>query len=157
MSTRAQPVRDCDCRNRQSLLGTMQPRRTKLGRRRGNAAVELAITVPIMATIIFGSVEICSLIHTKQALVAAAYECTGVAIRDSATDKQVKERMEEILTQRGIKGGKVTTTPPSIKNIPRGTQITVQVTAPAAGNSLVPMPVYGPATIVATCAMLKEL
>ena len=138
-------------------MGTMQPRRTKLGRRRGNAAIELAITVPIMATIIFGSVEICSLIHTKQALIAAAYECSSVAIKDSGTDKQVNARMKEILEQRGITKGSVTTTPASIENIPRGTKITVRVSAPAAGNSLVRLPVYGPANIEATCAMVKEL
>ncbi len=135
----------------------MQPRRTKLGRRRGNAAVELAITVPVMATIIFGSIEMCSLIHTKQALSATAYECASVAVKDSGTDKQVNARMKEILTQRGIEKGSVTTTPASIENIPRGTQITVRVSAPAANNSLVPLPVYGPAIIEATCVMLKEL
>jgi predicted deacylase len=97
------------------------------------------------------------LIHTKQALIATAYECSGVAIKDSATDAQVQARMTEILTQRGIVGGAVTTTPASIEDIPRGTQITVRVTAPAAGNSLVPLPAYGPANIEATCVMHKEL
>jgi Flp pilus assembly protein TadG len=135
----------------------MQSRRTKHGRRRGNAAVELAITVPIMATIIFGSVEVCSVMHTKQALISAAYECAGVAINASGTDANVQARMTQILTERGIVGGSVTTTPASIENIRRGTQITVRVSAPAVGNSLVSLPAYGPANIEATCVMLKEL
>jgi Flp pilus assembly protein TadG len=135
----------------------MQPHRTITSRRRGNAAVELAITVPVMATIIFGSVEVCGLIHTKQALAATAYECASVAVKDSATDKQVKDRMKEILEQRGIVKGSVSTTPTSIEKIPRGTPITVRISAPADKNSLVPMPVYGPATIQATCIMVKEL
>ena len=135
----------------------MQPHRTKHGRRRGNAAVELAITVPIMATIIFGSVEVCSLIHTKQALLSAAYECSGVAINSMGTDADVQARMTEILTQREIVGGSVTTTPASIENIRRGTQITVRVSAPAARNSLVALPVYGATIIEAKSVMLKEL
>ncbi len=124
---------------------------------RGNAAVELAITLPIMATIIFGSVEVCSMIFNKQTLVSTAYECAQVAIKPTATNDQVQARMSEILTQRRIVGATVTTTPASIENIPRGTLITVQVSAPVAGNSLMPLPTYGSGTIEANCVMIKEL
>lgn len=135
----------------------MHPRRNNLRQRRGNAAVELAITLPTMAAIIFGSIEVCSLIYNKQALVAAAYECAGVAINTSGTDAQVQARLTEIATQRGLVGASVTTTPTSIQNIPRGTMVTVLVTAPCAGNSLVTLPVYGPTNIQAKCVMVKEL
>ena len=135
----------------------MQPRRNKLGQRRGNAAVELAVTVPLMATIVFGSIELCSMVHNKQALATAAYECTGVAISATGTDAEVQSRATDILDQLGIVGGSVTTTPASIEGIPRGTQITVTVSAPVAGNSLVTMPNYGPENLEARCVMLKEL
>ena len=36
-------------------------------------------------------------------------------------------------------------------------QITVLVSAPVLGNSLIPFPSYGPANIEARCVMLKEL
>ena len=126
-------------------------------KRRGNAAVELAITLPIIATVIFGSVEVCSLAYNKQAVVSAAYECATVAVQAEGTDAQVQSRMSEILTQRGVVGGAVTTAPASIEGIPRGTQITVTVSAPVLGNSMIPFPTYGPANIQAQCVMLKEL
>lgn len=135
----------------------MHPRRNKLGQRRGNAAVELAITLPAMATIILGSVEVCGLIYNKQALVTAAYECAGVAINATGTNDQVQARLTEIATQRGIVGAAVRTTPANIEKLPRGNPITVLVTAPVAGNSLVSLPIYGPSTIQAKCVMVKEL
>lgn len=135
----------------------MKARRVPTCKRRGNAAVELAITLPIIATVIFGSVEVCSLAFNKQAVVSAAYECAGVAVRIDGTDAEVQARMSDILTQRGITGASVTTTPASIENIPRGTQITVLVSAPVLGNSLIPFPAYGPVNFQASCVMLKEL
>ena len=134
----------------------MQACRIPTSKRRGNAAVELAITLPIIATVIFGSIEVCGLAYNKQAIVSAAYECANVAILAEGTDAQVQARMSSILTQRGITGGTVTTTPASIEGIPRGTQITVLVSAPVLGNSLIPIPAYGPANIQASCMMLKE-
>ena len=66
---------------------------------RGNAAVELAITLPVMVTILFGSIEICGQIFAKQAVETAAYECARDAVDAAGTDAQVVARMNEILDQ----------------------------------------------------------
>ena len=80
----------------------MRSKRTSFRSRRGAAAVELAITLPIMLSITFGSVEICGLIHARQALESAAYVCALVAVDADGTDAAVEARMTEILTQRGV-------------------------------------------------------
>ncbi len=129
----------------------------RAGRRRGNAAVELAVTLPVIVTIVFGSVEICSQIYAKQAVETAAYECARVASGAAGTDADVQARMAELLSVRGIQGGAVSTTPASIEGLSRGTPIAVLVSAPFATNSLVPAKYFGQANIQATCVMLKEL
>ena len=91
----------------------MRSERRRSRQRSGNAAVELAITLPLMMTIVFGSVEVCQLIHSRQAIEAAAYQCALIGIDSEGTDADVVTRMNEILTQRGVQSGTVVTTPPS--------------------------------------------
>lgn len=126
-------------------------------RRRGNAAVELAITLPLMSTIVFGSVEVCQLIHTRQVIEGAAYQCALIAVDADGTDQAVQDRMTELLTQRGVRAGTVVTNPTSIQGLARGTQISVTVTAPFADNTWVPVRFVAQPNIQSQCVMLKEI
>ena len=135
----------------------MRSERRRSRQRSGNAAVELAITLPLMMTIVFGSVEVCQLIHSRQAIEAAAYQCALIGIDSEGTDADVVTRMNEILTQRGVQSGTVVTTPPSIEGLPRGTSISVVVSAPFAQNTWVPVRFVGAANIQSRCVMLKEI
>jgi Flp pilus assembly protein TadG len=130
-------------------------RRSRL--RQGNAAVELAITLPLMMIIVLGSVEICQLIHTRQVIEAAAYQCALIAVDPDATNAAVQDRMNEILSQRGVRSGSVVTTPADIEGLPRGESITVVIAAPFADNTWVPARFTGLATIESSCVMLKEI
>lgn len=132
--------------------------RTVTARRpRGNAAVELAVTLPLMALIVFGSVEVCSHIFTKQAIESAAYECVRLAISAGATDTQLQTKMDEILTARGITGATLTTTPSTIAGVERGERITVTISAPASSNSMALTSFVATGNIQAECVMVKEL
>lgn len=135
----------------------MRPRRSSFRKRRGAAAVELAITLPLMVTIAFGSVEICQLIHTRQIVESASYACALVAVDPEATDTGVQSRLTEILTQRGVRNGTVVTTPSSIQGLPRGTPITVRVSAPFADNTWIPVRFVSQPDIESQCVMLKEI
>jgi len=129
--------------------GSRQPRR-------GNAAIELAVTLPMMAMIVFGSVEVCSQINTKQAIESAAYECARTAISAGATDARVQQKMAEILAARGIEDATLSTNPESVNNIKRGERIKVRISAPAASNSLALTSFVKTGTILAECVMVKE-
>ena len=124
--------------------------------RQGNAAIELAVTLPLMALIVFGSVEVCSQIHTKQAIETAAYECVRTAITASATDAQVQAKMTEILASRGINGATLATKPSSINNVKPGDRITVTISAPAASNSMALTSFIKKGSILAECVMVRE-
>jgi len=125
--------------------------------RKGSAAVELAITLPLMTTIVLGSVEICTQINTKQAIELAAYEAARVAARPGATNAQVKKRMKAILTQRRVEGAKISTSPASVEDVAKGTPITVTVTAKFSRNMVIPIRFVSDKRLEATCTMLKEL
>lgn len=125
--------------------------------RRGNATIELAVTLPLMALIVFGSVEVCSQIYTKQAIESAAYECARLATSNGATDAQVQARVTDILAARGINDAALVTTPVSINNVKRGDQITVTISAPAASNTMALTSFVSQGTIEAACVMVKEL
>ncbi len=133
------------------------PRLHGSANRRGNAAVELALTLPVMVSIVFGSIEICSILYSRQAIEATAHECARVAANATATNSDVEARMAEILSQRGVVGASVTTIPANIAGIERGTQITVTVAAPVSANTWVPARFYGSDSIQASCVVVKEL
>lgn len=132
-------------------------RRRAIPRRRGNAAVELAVTLPLMALIVFGSVEVCSQIYVKQAIESAAYECARVAISAGATDTQLQTKMAEILAVRGINDASLVTTPASINSVNRGDRIVVTISAPASSNSTTLTRFVKTGSIQAACVMVKEL
>ena len=135
----------------------MRSRRKTFRHRRGAAAVELAITLPLMMTIVFGSIEICQLIHSRHSVESAAYACALVAVSADGTDADVQTRMTEILSQRGVNNGTVVTTPVSIEGLERGTQVTVLVSAPFIDNTWLPVKFVSQPNIQSQCVMLKEI
>ena len=92
----------------------------------------------------------------RQALQSVAHECARVAIQPTATNADVQSRMTEILSQRGITDASVVTTPSNIEGLPRGTQITVLVTADASSNTILTK-FFTQQDVQTNCVMVKEL
>lgn len=97
--------------------------------RKAAAVVEFAVLLPIMIVLVFGSIEVANGIFLKQALAVSAYEGARAAARTAATDNDVRTRISEVLTSRGIKNETVTISP-VLTSVTRGTTITVTVTVP---------------------------
>lgn len=113
------------CRNRH--------RRT----RRAAAVVELAIILPIIFLLIFGSIQACNLIFLKQSVTAAAYEGILVAVRPDATESQTEQRINAVFSARRITNGSIDITSPASSNfndIRHGDQMSLTVTVPASEN-----------------------
>ncbi len=112
---------------------------SKLPRRRaGAAAVEVAIVVPLMATIVFGAMELTNAIFLRQSLNIAAYEAAKVVTRPGVNETLARTRCAEILSIRGVTTHTMTITPTVTATTARGTAITVDVSAVASNLS------YGP-------------
>ena len=126
-------------------------------RRSGAALVELAVTLPLILTIVLGTIEITSVVYTKQNLQSTAQECARVAAKQTSTDAQIETRLNDIAAQLGLRNVQVFTNPPSIEGLDPGTRIHVMLQADAPTNTFVAGNFYGAGGIVASCVVVKEL
>lgn len=137
--------------------------------RRGTATVELAICLPVLAGLIFGSIEACGMIYATQSLEIAAYESVRMAVRATAyqrqpgqpnvmTNAQVEAHAEEVLLERGITDAVVTITPADLTEMQSGEVVSVTITAPALSNTIVlPAWFWGGVELMAQASMVKEV
>ena len=104
--------------------------------RRGGAVVELAICLPVLFTIIFGSIEASQLLHLQNALESAAHQGALAAIKHSAIEGDVADNVEDMLEARGINGGDTTLSGigKPFSDVTRGEQFEIVVTAPTTSN-----------------------
>ncbi len=124
--------------------------------RRGVAAVELALTLPILVAFTFGAIETCNLIFLRQALVSTTYEAARVAIQNNATTADADARAQQVLAGRGITNATIVFNPADVENTARGTPIAVTVTVPADTFSIIPILNINTTNMSATTNMVKE-
>ncbi|MEQ8847324.1 TadE family protein [Botrimarina sp.] len=116
-------------------MRTPARRTTRRRDRRGVETVELALSLPILVTILFGTLECCELLFTKQSIAVAAYESGRVAARRDATTEAVTNRFNQIVAARRLVGATMTLTPGDLSALSIGEEIRIDVTAPVAENS----------------------
>lgn len=103
--------------------------------RRGLAAVEFAVCLPIIVLLVMGSIEASSFIFLKQSISVAAYEGAREAIRSDSVTADADARARGILTARQVQGFNIAFPNRDPGSAQRGDDIVVQVTAPTAVNS----------------------
>ncbi len=118
-------VRPCRSTNRPSAVR----------RRTGAAAVELAVCLPILASLIFGSIEASNSIFLQQALTIASYEAGSVASAIGGDSDTATNQANAVLSAFGIKSATVTITPAVTSDTPIGTIIVVTCSAPLSANT----------------------
>lgn len=96
---------------------------------RGVATVELAVCLPMLALLVFGSIQASNLIYLKHALTSAAYEGTLELSRADATPESVTLRVEQVLDTHRIVNSSVNISPTgsSFENLPAGSPVSIQV------------------------------
>ena len=120
-------------------FGVHRVKHTRLTSRRAVAAVEAALTLPLLVLLVFGSIELGRGIFFKQTLSIAAYEGARAVSRAGATSADGQTRIDEFMASRQVTGYSVTFSPPVTTVTPRGTQLTVTVSAPVPGGGLGPL------------------
>ena len=120
-------------------LPSIRPKPVRL--RRGTAVVELAICLPVLTLVIFGSIEMCNVIHLKQMLIEAGYEGALIGSQPRATEVEIVQRVQTVLAARHIAGASVSVdgNGTSFDAIRAGELFTVHVDATVAGNVFVPI------------------
>jgi Flp pilus assembly protein TadG len=125
-------------------------------KRRGVAATEFAVCLPIVVLLVVGTIEACSMIFLKQSLAIAAYEGARTAIVPGATKAQVDAACNQLLADRKVKGATISIKPSDIASLNPGDYVDVTVTAPCNNNSVVPNTFYRGKTLSSTASMMIE-
>lgn len=131
--------------------------RRRSAARRGVAATEFAVCLPVIVLLILGTLECCTMIFLKQSLTIAAYEGVRTGLEDRAVANDVRRTSQQILTQRRVRGGTVAVNPNNIPAVPTGQYITVTVSAPADRNSVIPGSFFRGRVLSGSATMMKEL
>ena len=125
------------------------------GSRRGTAATDLAVTLPLLVVLVFGSIEMANAVFLRQSLNMAAYEAAKVITRPGSNEALARTRCDEILRVRKVSTYTLTFSPAVTTATPRGTQVTVNLTAPASNLSYGPVQFMAGKTITSTVVMVR--
>lgn len=137
----------------------MQTRRDSINRkakRSGAAAAELALCLPVLLLLFFGSLECCNMAFLNQTLSVASYEGVRHAIQYNSTNDTSIARSNEILSSRSVNDATISFDPPDVSVVPAGTWITVTVSAPCEQNSGTPLRFFMGRSITSASTMVKE-
>lgn len=124
--------------------------------RKAVAATEMAICLPLVALLLFASIEACGLIYLNHSLSITSYEGVRVAIQYDSTSSDVYSKCNQLLTARSVEDSNVGISPSNVSSVPRGTQIAVTVSAPSDSNTLIPPWFFEGKMLSATTIMVKE-
>lgn len=133
----------------------------KASERRGAAVVELAFVLPVLIALVFGSIELCQRIYTRQSVVIAAYEACRVATRQTSTTESVRSACETLLEQQGIVGATIqirdiTNGQNNLDAIATGDEIRIRITANWSENVISRYVVQDQGTFRVNAVMLRE-
>jgi hypothetical protein len=98
--------------------------------KRGVAATELAVCLPIVVLLVVATIEANSMIFLRQSLSVAAYEGVRTAISSGATAAKVQATCKQILSDRHVAGATITVNPTNFAAAAPGIYVDVTVTAP---------------------------
>src|SRR5438477_3413619 len=98
-------------------------------RRRGNAVLDMALVMPVLLSLTFGTVEYGHYFYVKHCLQGAAREGARAAITASAVNSDVTTAVSNAMSASGLSssGYTVTFTPSNISGLAEGTSITISV------------------------------
>lgn len=124
--------------------------------RRGVAAVEFAVCLPVIVLLVFGAIEASSFIFLKQSLNVAAYEGIRESIRIGSNTTQGVDRATNILDARNVVDFDITFPNGEAGEATRGDEIVIEVSAPTATNSPLAGQFVTNRVLTARVVMVKE-
>lgn len=97
--------------------------------------MELAVCLPVLVILVFGSIEASSFIFLKQSLNAAAYEGIREAVRVDSSNAAAINRVNNILESRRVEGFSIQFPEGNVDDKERGEAFSIEVSAPTEPNS----------------------
>jgi len=131
--------------------------RNKRTNRRGVAAAEFAVCLPVLILLLLGMIEACSMVFLKQSLAVTAYEGAHTAVMPGATAAEVRTTCEGILADRRVQGGTIELLPANLQALPEGQYFEVRISAPTDRNAILPGRFFTGRTLTSSAVMMKEI
>lgn len=125
--------------------------------RQGVAAVEMALVLPLLLLIAFGTISVGKLIYFRKCMVTATAEGVRLASQRATTSEEVTQRITAVLDSRRIGGAAIEINDGSeILNLSPGAlvEINVQADFPSLGVAAFGLNIPVPVTVEA--AILRE-
>ena len=123
-------------------------------RSQGVITVEVALCLPILLAMLFGSYELARANMMLHSTESAAYEGARVGIIPGATPESVRESVGSVLRTIAVTQFDVTIRPDVITN--QTETIEVEVTVPFRENLAIPVFFIRDPTFVGTCTLRRE-
>jgi len=130
--------------------------RSVAGLRAGAAVVEMAIVLPILMIVVFGTLEVCERMMLRQSATVAAYESVRLAARRTVTADRSINRGLSILEGRNIENAQIRLRPASLQNVASGEEIRVEALVPVRGNTAISYVLPNSGVIRVFATMLRE-
>ena len=124
----------------------------------GIAAIEMALLLPLLLTLVFGMIEYGSLFWRGQQVANAARNGARRGVMAGATSTDVTSAVDQTMLASGMGATNytVTQTPANPASLAAGGAFTVQVTVPYADIKLTGFPVPTPTQVIRSVTMSKE-
>jgi hypothetical protein len=134
----------------------MKTNTPRIPNRRGVAAVEFAVCLPVIVLLVFGSIEASSFIFLKQSLNVAAYEGIRESIRVGSANTDGVDRAQNILVSRNVRDFQISFPNGDSGSAARGDEIVIEVSAPTQTNSPLAGQFVTNRMLTARVVMVKE-
>ena len=101
----------------------------------GVAIIEAAITLPLITLFVFSMIQFVNMIFLRQKVTSACYVGMQQLAQQSATESDVRNTIQAILTTRGVKNASIQILPAGmLDSAPTGIEFSVRIQAPYSGN-----------------------
>lgn len=137
-------------------MKTAGQRKSIRRRRKGAAAVELAVCLPAIMLLTLGAIEATSMTFLRQALVQSAYEAVKESVRRGGSQAEGLSIARQVLASRSVTGATISFSPSNVSGASRGAPIQVNVSAPGDANTILPFGPFAGKTVRVEATMVKE-
>ncbi len=132
----------------------MRKRTDNTGNRRGVAAVEFAMTAPLLFLMLYAALELGHANMVYNAVEAACYEGARVGIVPGASAVECQTASQRILDLSNVRGATVTVTPANLNTTTDTVRVNIAV--PYAGTAIIPPTFTRLLSINRRCELVRE-
>lgn len=144
-------------RRRSKITGNSRLRTSRArSLRRGVATIETAVTLPLLAFLTFGSIELSNMMFLRQSMSIASYEGARSATRPGGSQGLAETKIQEVLSVRGVTTYTIQFNPVITTATPRGTMIQVTVATAPTSVSYAPFRLFSGSSITSSSTMVRQ-